>query len=85
MPSDEPPQYQVAHLRQVLAEDPRTSELGVRVAMRGDTIHLTGDVTCAQRRDDIVALAEEVMPDHKVCADIRVTEAGEPAGREELR
>lgn len=83
--TDTPPQYQVAHLRRALAEDPRTSELGIRVTVRGDAIQLAGDVTCAGRRDDIEAVLHDIAPQMRVLNDIRVTEVGAPTGSEELR
>jgi hypothetical protein len=81
----QPPQYQVAHLRRALAEDPRTAELGIRVTVRGDAIQVAGDVTCPERRDDIETVLRELVPGMRVLNDLRVTEVGAPTGREELR
>jgi hypothetical protein len=83
--TDESPQYRVAHIRRALAEDPRTAEMGVRVNVRGDQVHLSGEVTTEQRRDDHEAVLAEVAPDVTVSNDVRVSDTREPGRREELR
>ncbi len=83
--TDESPQYRVAHIRRALAEDPRTAEMGVRVNVRGDRVHLSGEVTTEQRRDDLEAVLAEVAPDVTVSNDVRVSDTREPGRREELR
>lgn len=83
--TDESPQYRVAHVRRALAEDPRTAEMGVRVNVRGDHVHLSGEVATEQRRDDLERVLAEVLPGVAVSNDVRVSDIREPAGREELR
>jgi hypothetical protein len=83
--TDESPQYRVAHVRRALAEDPRTSELGVRVNVRGDQLHLTGEVTTEERRAHLEQVLAEVAPDMEVHNDVRLADIREPARREELR
>jgi BON domain len=79
------PQYLVARLQTALAEDPRTAEQGVRVAVRGDQVVVSGDVATEQRRAEVSSLISEVAPDMAIHNDIRVVNAGEPTRREELR
>lgn len=81
----ESPQYRVAHIRRALAEDPRTAEMGVRVNVRGDQVHLSGEVATEQRRADLEAVLAEVAPDVSVSNDVRVSDIREPGRREELR
>ena len=83
--TDESPQYRVAHIRRALAEDPRTAEMGVRVNVRGDQVHLSGEVTTEQRRGDLEEVLAEVAPDVSVSNDVRVSDTREPGRREELR
>ncbi|GAA0207114.1 hypothetical protein GCM10010492_00700 [Saccharothrix mutabilis subsp. mutabilis] len=78
-------QYLAARLRRALAEDPRTTELGVRVTVRGDHVLLSGDVACAERRAELEAVIHDVAPELTVLDDVKVTPVGEPEGREELR
>ncbi|GAA1339501.1 BON domain-containing protein [Saccharothrix algeriensis] len=78
-------QYLAARLRRALAEDPRTTELGVRVTVRGDNVLLSGDVACAERKDELEAVIHDVAPELTVLDDVKVVPVGEPDGREELR
>jgi osmotically-inducible protein OsmY len=78
-------QYLSARLRRALAEDPRTTELGVRVTVRGDHVLLSGDVACEERRAELEAVVHEIAPELQVLDDVRVVGVGEPEGSEELR
>lgn len=81
----EAPQYVVARLRRALLADPRTAEQGVRVYVRGSTVHLSGQVASAQQRDALAVVIAEHAPGMAVRNDVRVMPAGQPADREELR
>lgn len=81
----EEPQYLAAHLRQALAEDPRTAEQGVRVHVRDRTVHLSGEVATAHRRDALAAVVAEHAPDMTIRNDVQVVLTGQPAERKELR
>ncbi|MFL6125329.1 BON domain-containing protein [Actinophytocola sp.] len=85
MTADESPQYRVAHLRRALAEDPRTTEMGVRVNVRGDQVHLSGEVATEERRVELERVLGEVAPELTVNNDVRVVDIREPGRREELR
>ncbi|WP_367129754.1 BON domain-containing protein [Saccharothrix sp. HUAS TT1] len=78
-------QYLSARLRQALAEDPRTTELGVRVTVRGDTVLLSGDVASPERRAELEAVIHDVAPELKVLDDVKVVPSDAPVGREEIR
>jgi hypothetical protein len=77
-------QYLAARLRRALAEDPRTSELGVRVIVRGEQVLISGDVASEQRREELATVLAEVAPELHVYNDVRVVAAGEPTRTEEL-
>lgn len=78
-------QYLAARLRQALAEDPRTTELGVRVTVRGDNVLLSGDVASPDRRAELEAVIHDVAPELTVIDDVKVVPSEAPVGREELR
>lgn len=78
-------QYLSARLRRAIAEDPRTTELGVRVTVRGDHVLLSGEVVCEDRRAELEAVIHEVAPQLQVLDDVRVANVSEPVGQEELR
>lgn len=81
----EPPQYLVARLRRALAEDERTTEQGIRVEVRGATVHLSGEVVTAQRCTALAEVIAEHAPGHDIRNDVRVVPVAQPAPREELR
>jgi osmotically-inducible protein OsmY len=80
----EPPQYLAAHIQQRLAEDPRTAEQGVRAFVRDRQVFLRGAVPSQQRRDRVLTVVREMMPDHQVHDELELTDCAEPVGREEL-
>jgi osmotically-inducible protein OsmY len=80
-----PPQYVAAHLRKLLAEDPRTAEQGVRVTVRGDHVVVSGSVATAERRSQLSEVVSSAVPDMVVHNDVRVVCSDEPTTREELR
>ncbi|WP_431952020.1 BON domain-containing protein [Nocardia lijiangensis] len=80
----EKPQYLVARLRRALAEDPRTAELGVQVTIRGEVVVLDGEVTSAQRKQQMEEVVREQLPGVVIHNDVRVTVPAAPAGTEHL-
>ncbi|WP_027941894.1 nucleotidyltransferase family protein [Amycolatopsis taiwanensis] len=80
----EAPQYLVARLTRALAEDPRTAELGVHVTVCGNHVHLTGEVACPARRDELDVVITEHLHGELVHNDVRVADVREPAHTEEL-
>jgi hypothetical protein len=80
----QPPQYVVAHLRRAFAEDPRTAELGIRVTIRGDTVHLSGEVSSTLRKVALETVLREHLPQVTVRNDVHVVDNREPVEHEEL-
>jgi hypothetical protein len=77
--------YTEGHLQQLLAEDERISEQGIRVTrldQGGFALH--GEVECAQRRTLIERVVAEAFPDVQVRSDIGVTRVQEPDDVEEI-
>lgn len=56
------PQYLVGHLKQVLAEDPRTNLLDARVRVVGTRVFLAGCVESAVRRQAVEEVVRESLP-----------------------
>ena len=77
-------QYTESELHNVLAEDPRTAEQGIRMVRLEDGFALVGEVESTQRRDAICELVAERFPGLKVACDIGVTRVHEPDEVEEL-
>lgn len=81
----EDPYYLEARIERRLAEDPDTAELGVRVAVHGDAVHLTGDVASEERRAHLVEVARAEAGGLALRDDLRVTGAEAPVTVEDLR
>lgn len=79
------PQYRAARLHAVIAEDPRTNELGVQVTVRGKDVYLTGTVPSQDRKGEIERVVRDLEPDVNLHNDVRVAECGEPGEAERLR
>ncbi|MGZ3709670.1 MAG: nucleotidyltransferase, partial [Bdellovibrionota bacterium] len=76
--------YDIGHLREFLAEDPRTNELDIEIEKSGDTILLRGEVTQPERRESVGAIAAEHFPDCQIENQIRILELREPTEAEEI-
>lgn len=70
-PGDQPA-YIGEHVRDELLRDPRVGELDVHVAIEGNVVFVTGNVSTADRRaalDDVLA---ELLPDFQICNETTV-------------
>ncbi|MEV5321203.1 hypothetical protein AB0K92_26750 [Streptomyces sp. NPDC052687] len=75
--------YRVAHLREHLAGGP-LAELGVQVAVHGDSVLVTGTVPSAHCRDEVHRIVDETLTGFTVRCDLVVAEASSPDHAEEL-
>lgn len=76
--------YRCAHLREALAQDPRTNELDVLIDFEGDTLLLRGEVSTPDRKAAVEQVARELFPATRVENQLRVLDLGE-ATTEELK
>ncbi|MFF9473622.1 hypothetical protein ACF1E9_13510 [Streptomyces roseolus] len=76
-------EYRIARLRERLADDD-VAELGVRIELRGATVLLTGSLTTADRRDEILRLAREELDGIVVRADLTTPSVAAPDHGEQL-
>ena len=84
MSAEEPDQYLLAHVREALAADDRTDELGVEVAVVGRTVILNGTVLTDDRRLAAAQVAAEALPEHSVRNELTVADLSEPPDPEHL-
>jgi len=78
--------YAVAHLREKLASDCRTSELDIQIEHSGDNkILLRGEVTIPERRQTVEDLAKELIPECQIENQIRILKIDESGQVEEVR
>ncbi len=83
-PTDEPKAYLVAHVREALARDARTSELHVDVTLAGQRIFLTGEVASEEHRRAVGEVVTELCPDYEVHNETAVPPLESPAEPEQL-
>jgi len=84
-PSDEPVQYVVAHVRDVLANDDRVGALDLGIKIVGQAVFLTGWVTTSERLHAAEDVVREVLPDHDVHNQLHVLPRDPPADAETVR
>jgi osmotically-inducible protein OsmY len=76
--------YAIGHLRERLAEDPRTNELDIEIEQSQDRVLLRGEVSVAERRQTVEKIARECFPSYKIENQIRVIHFNEPSEAEEI-
>jgi osmotically-inducible protein OsmY len=62
----EPVHYLVAHVRDALAQDPRVSELELKVKIAGSKVFVTGTVPTEERREAVADVVAETLPEFEV-------------------
>jgi osmotically-inducible protein OsmY len=82
---NEPPQYVASRIREALAEDERTTELAIRVQVRGDRVFLQGQITGEPHRQRVLEVVREAAPGLEVHDEMSVVGTDEPVREERLR
>jgi hypothetical protein len=77
-------EYTEAEVQRLLTEHPSLGEQGITLTRREHCLTLTGEVESAERRDEILRLVNEALPDVEVCSDIGIIRAGAPTEHEDL-
>lgn len=81
---DEPTQYLVAHVREVLAGDERVAALDINVRIVGSAVYLTGTVATAQRRDAAELVVRELLPQYQVHNQLALLSQDAPRDAEDV-
>jgi predicted nucleotidyltransferase len=76
--------YGVGHLREWLAQDPRTNELDIQIEEAGEKILLRGEVQYDDRRQAVEKVAKECFPRAVIENQIRVQVISHPSEAEEI-
>jgi hypothetical protein len=74
--------YLPAHIQEALAS--RAHELGIRVDVRGDVVHLRGEVATEERRRAVEEAARGAAEGLEICNELHVVAVPEPEGEERL-
>jgi hypothetical protein len=67
--------YELRHVEQRLAEDPRTAEMGVQLAEHSGRLFVRGQVSSDQRRRAVLEVVREMCPDAELVDEIVCTES----------
>jgi hypothetical protein len=77
-------EYIEGEVQQLLAEDPRIAEQGVRVVRVDDGLVLVGEVEGPDRCAQIEAVLHEAFPDLSIRCDLGVTRVSAPQEVEQI-
>jgi len=77
-------EYTEAAVQRLLTEHPHLGEQGITLSRREHCLTLSGEVESPERRDEIVRLVNQALPDVEVCCDIGIIRAGMPTEPEDL-
>ena len=80
----EPTEYLAQRVRDAIAADPRTGELGLEVAVAGDGLIVRGVVGSEERRAAIAAVAGDAVPGIDIRNETVVKEVHGPQGEESI-
>jgi len=78
------PHYDVAHLQERFARDPRLHELDLQVEVRGNQVVLKGEVSERDRRDVVEEMTREIFPGVPIENQIQMTHFEGPISTEEI-
>jgi osmotically-inducible protein OsmY len=79
------PDYLVGHIEDALIRDPRVNEQGLHVSIAGDRVFVTGTVSTKQRREAVVDVVRELLPECQLRNEVTVsTDYPEPSDEEHL-
>lgn len=78
------PEYVVAHIRQALAEDPRTTQQDLKVLLNGNQIVVKGDCPTESQCKAVEEVIRTVAPDYEIANQARVAQMIAPERIEEI-
>lgn len=71
-------------LEQAIANDTRTNELGIHVEVVDRRVTVRGEVASTERRDAVLCVVRERMPEAQVIDQLTVSDATAPPRRTEV-
>jgi hypothetical protein len=77
-------EYTEGLVQQLLTEDPRVAEQGIRAVRVDDGLVLVGEVESPDRCAQVEAVVREAFPDLHVRCDLGVTRVGAPQEVEQI-
>ncbi|HJR90066.1 MAG TPA: hypothetical protein VJ782_07935 [Aeromicrobium sp.] len=71
-------------IEQAIANDARTNELGVRIECIDDRVLVRGEVASEKRRDAVLTVVHEQVPEAQIVDHLRLSDATQPPTRTEV-
>jgi len=71
-------------VEQAIANDTRTNELGIRIECIDRRVLVRGEVASEQRRDAVLTVVREQLPEAEIIDHLRLSDATQPPGRTEV-
>jgi len=71
-------------VEQAIANDDRTNELGVHIECIDRRVLVRGEVASEQRRDAVLAVVHEQLPEAQIIDQLRLSDATRPPRRTEI-
>jgi osmotically-inducible protein OsmY len=71
-------------VEQAIANDARTNELGVHIECIDRRVLVRGEVASEQRRDAVLAVVHEQLPEAQIIDQLRLSDATRPPRRTEI-
>jgi len=71
-------------VEQAIANDARTNELGVRVECVEGRVLVEGEVASAERRDAVLTVVREHVPEAEIVDHLQLSDAAEPPRHAEV-
>ena len=71
-------------VEQAIANDARTNELGVHIECIDRRVLVRGEVASEQRRDAVLTVVHEQLPEAQIIDQLRLSDATQPPRRTEI-
>ena len=71
-------------VEQAIANDARTNELGVHIEYIDRRVLVRGEVASEQRRDAVLTVVHEQLPEAQIIDQLRLSDATQPPRRTEI-
>ena len=76
------PDYLPEHIREQLIHDPRVAEQDLKVDVKEQRVMVGGNVATREIREQITAVAHELLPGYEVVNEVVVVSSAEPEDEE---
>ena len=76
------PDYLPEHIREQLIHDPRVAEQDLKIDVKEQRVMVGGNVATREIREQITAVAHELLPGYEVVNEVVVVSSAEPEDEE---